>query len=255
MGNQQREESFIEHIAERLAAVPGVRAVMLGGSRATGEHRPDSDFDFAVYYRGRFQPQDIRRLGWEGTISEIGGWGGGLMNGGAWLKVEDHPIDVHYRDLDEVERYVEEAERGIFHVERLPFYLAGIPSYAIVGELALGRTLAGSLPKPDYPALLREKAYHFWHESALLNLSYAEGAYAARGDAIGTAGALARAVVEESHARLAARGEWVLNEKRIVQRAGLAHLAPLFASLSQEAARLQSVIREVRDEIAKAPNG
>jgi hypothetical protein len=35
----------------------------------------------------------------------------------------------------------------------------------------------------------------------------------------------ARALIEASHARLAARREWVLNEKAIVARAGLAPLA------------------------------
>lgn len=38
-------------------------------------------------------------------------------------------------------------------------------------------------------------------------------------------GNAARAIVEESHSRLAARGEWVLNEKRLPASAGLGYLA------------------------------
>jgi predicted nucleotidyltransferase len=44
-----------------------VRAVTLGGSRAAGTTRPDSDWDFAVYYRGTFSPDSLRALGWPGN--------------------------------------------------------------------------------------------------------------------------------------------------------------------------------------------
>jgi predicted nucleotidyltransferase len=39
-------------LATELAGVPGVAAVVLGGSRAAGTHRPDSDWDLGIYYRG-----------------------------------------------------------------------------------------------------------------------------------------------------------------------------------------------------------
>ena len=55
-----------------------------------------------MYYRGRFDPDDLAALGWPGEVSAIGGWGGGVFNGGAWLRVEGRPVDVHYRDLDDV---------------------------------------------------------------------------------------------------------------------------------------------------------
>lgn len=42
----------IADMAARLTAVPGIRAVALGGSRARGTHRPDSDWDLGLYYRG-----------------------------------------------------------------------------------------------------------------------------------------------------------------------------------------------------------
>jgi len=44
------------------------------------------------------------------------------------------------------------------------------------------------------------------------------------------AGLLAKAAIATSHARLAERGEWVVNEKGIVERAGLGGVeAPLRA--------------------------
>ena len=41
--------SFAAHVADRVARIPGVVAVTLGGSRAQGTHLPDSDRDFGLY--------------------------------------------------------------------------------------------------------------------------------------------------------------------------------------------------------------
>ena len=68
------DEAFCAEAAEALARLPDVRAVALGGSRAAGTARPDSDWDFAVYYRGTggpaggvpFDPGSLRTLGWPG---------------------------------------------------------------------------------------------------------------------------------------------------------------------------------------------
>ena len=66
------DDAFCDYVASRLAGLPGVQAVALGGSRAAGTNRADSDWDFAVYYRGQFDPQDLRDIGWPGEVSEIG---------------------------------------------------------------------------------------------------------------------------------------------------------------------------------------
>src|SRR3954452_14936017 len=156
------DAAFLDATADRLAAPPAVRAVALGGSRAQGTHRPDSDWDLAVYYRGAFDPADLRAVGWAGVVSELGGWGGGVFNGGAWLEIEGRRVDVHYRDLDVVDRVLAEAERGEFRVEALLFHLAGIPTYLLAAELAVGRTLRGAMPRPAYPSALRAAAAVSW---------------------------------------------------------------------------------------------
>jgi hypothetical protein len=66
------DEEFADYIASALANLPGVLAVSLGGSRATGTNRPDSDWDFSLYYRGHFDPDDLRALGWPGEIFPAG---------------------------------------------------------------------------------------------------------------------------------------------------------------------------------------
>ena len=238
------DEQFLAYVADRLAGLPGVRAVTLGGSRAQGTHGPESDWDLAVYYRGQFNPDDLRALGWPGQVSEIGEWGG-VFNGGAWLTIDGRRVDVHYRDLDVVEHELAEARQGRFRWEPLMFHLAGIPSYLVVAEIALNRVLRGeALPKPEFPDALREAAPPVWRGRTALTLQYARASYVRGGQATEVAGALATAAMQTAHAVLAARGEWVTNEKRLLERAGLRHLDTIVAGLRPEPAALQQAISE-----------
>src|ERR1700754_3622024 len=116
LASMRDDEGFLVYVTERLATLPRVQAVALGGSRATGTHGSDSDWDFAVYYRGSFEPAHLRDLGWPGEGSEIGDWGGGVFNGGAWLTVDGRRVDVHYRDLDDVDHHLAEAREGRFQI-------------------------------------------------------------------------------------------------------------------------------------------
>ncbi|MFI1163707.1 nucleotidyltransferase family protein [Streptomyces sp. NPDC020801] len=230
------DETFLDTTADRLAALPGVRAVALGGSRAQGTHTSGSDWDLAVYYRGRFDPADLRAVGWEGEVSEIGGWGGGVFNGGAWLTIEGRRADVHYRDLDVVEHELAEAEAGRFRVEPLLFHLAGIPSYLVVAELAVNRVLRGELPRPAaYPPELRRTARERWYGTARATVCYAKANHAPAGRVTEVTGAIATVAAQTAHAVLAARGEWVTNEKRLLERAALRDVDDIVTALPRRA--------------------
>src|ERR1700751_5554543 len=84
MSQQDRIPPAMQRLVEQLVHIPGVMAVTLGGSRARGEGRPDSDWDFGVYYRGSINSADVRALGYNGYVAEPGEWGR-LVNGGGWL--------------------------------------------------------------------------------------------------------------------------------------------------------------------------
>ena len=238
------DDLFLDAVAGRMAALPGVRAVTLGGSRAEGTHTADSDWDLAVYYRGAFDPDDLRAAGWSGEVSEVGGWGGGVFNGGAWLEIDGRHVDVHYRDLDVVEYELAEARCGRFHWEPLMFHLAGIPSYLVVAELAVNRVLRGALPRPDYPRPLRESAPPVWRGRAALTLRYTADAHARRGRVTEVAGGLATAAMQTAHAVLAGRGTWVTNEKRLLERAGLRGVDAIVAGLAPEPGALERAVAE-----------
>jgi predicted nucleotidyltransferase len=247
------DQAFLDSTADRLAALPGVRAVTLGGSRAQGTERPDSDWDLAIYYRGAFDPGDLRAVGWDGDVSDIGGWGGGVFNGGAWLTIEGRRVDVHYRDLNVVERELAEAEAGRFHVEPLMFHLAGIPSYLVVAELAINKVLRGTLRQPAaYPQALRKSAPERWHGMAAGTLEYAKAGHAPKGALTQVAGAIALAATQTAHAVLAARGEWVTNEKGLVERAGLGEVDVIIQNLTGKPDALAQAVIEVETVLAGA---
>ena len=117
--------AFAAWFAGRLAALPWVAAVALGGLCAAGTATDSSDWDFALYYRGAFDPDDLRALGFDGEVFDVGAWGGGADE---WrvpgLSVEGRRVDVMYRDLNDVEHWWKEAGSGRYEKQLLPFHVA-----------------------------------------------------------------------------------------------------------------------------------
>ena len=231
----------MEHLAARLAAVPGVVAVTLGGSRATNTAVEGSDWDFGLYYRGRLDPADIVALGWPGRVFAPGEWGR-VVNGGAWLNINGTKVDLIYRDLDEVLRWTAAAGDGQFEIHREVGYVAGIATYVLAGELALGRVLSGDLPRPGFPPKLRNTAPVAWFRLAAGALHFAE-VHARRQDGVACLANLCQAVLAAAQGRLAAAGEWVLNEKRLIERAGLGGVQGLLGQPDQHLGTLVSDVR------------
>lgn len=236
---------FLERVADALQAVPGVEAVALGGSHAQGTAHPASDWDVAVYYRDQFDPEAIRQLGWPGQLSDLGGWGP-IFNGGGKLSVDKQLVDVHYRDLGLIDQIHNAACHGEFTIEPLLFHQAGLPSYILLAELGIGRTLRGQLPEWDYPPALREAASKIWWEHADLTLFYAEEGHARHGRVAQCAGLISEAACRTAHAVLAHRGEWVTNEKQLLNKAGLRTIDGVLTNLDPEPARLLQAVAQAR---------
>lgn len=90
--------------------------VLLGGSRARGEHTPESDFDLGLYYRPPLDIdalQDLARIldGPEASVTRPGEWGP-WVDGGGWLHIGGTAVDWLYRDLDRVRKSWEDAQAG-----------------------------------------------------------------------------------------------------------------------------------------------
>ncbi|WP_426511909.1 nucleotidyltransferase domain-containing protein [Dactylosporangium sp. McL0621] len=227
---------FLRPLADRLADVPGVAAVALGGSRARGTHRPDSDYDLGLYYRGELDLGALRALAAEladepAEVTAPGGWGP-WVDGGAWLTVGGRRVDWIYRDLDRVERVWAECRAGRYEIGFQPGHPLGFYSHAYAGEVALGRVLAdpaGGLTRlheetRDYPAALGAALVAgLWEAGFAVRIAR----YGAAGDdPVYAAGCLFRAAGVLCQALHGHAGRWLVNEKAMVAAAGRLPGAP-----------------------------
>ena len=234
----------ITELVDELAAMPGTVAVVLGGSRGLGTHQPTSDWDLGLYYRGTI---DLTALGARGTVYPPRSWGR-IMNGGAWLRCGGEKVDVLLRELDVVEHWTRCAEEGEFEVDALLGYLAGIPTYSLSAELASCRPLRGDILAVPFPSKLAVSAPPRWRFCRSFSLDYAR-VLAKSGNIVGATGQAAKAVMEEAHAVVCEGGQWVLNEKRLIETAGLAGVQDLFAQVPNDSASIVQWVDLVADQL------
>jgi hypothetical protein len=229
------EERLLD-LAHRVAEVPGVLGIVLGGSRARGSHAPDSDTDIGLYYRA---PMDVDRLdemaksvsGPSAVVTAPGGWGP-WVDGGAWLKIDGHPVDWIYRDLDRVRAVCADAERGRYAFHQQAGHPLGFPDFAYAGELALSRILAdptGELTElrdrlQVYPPKLAEALVAGLWEADFL-VAVARKAVS-RADTAYVAGCLFRLIGVCAHALHGAARRWLINEKGAVAATAVLPGAP-----------------------------
>lgn len=232
----------IVEIIDTLAGARGTVAVVLGGSKASGTSDAGSDWDIGLYYRDKI---DLTALSARGTVYPPGTWGR-IMNGGAWLHCGSGRVDVILRDLNQVEYWTQRAEQGEFEVDHLLGYLAGVPTYLLTAELASCRVLYGNLNAVPFPGKLVSAAPSVWRFCRSFSLEYAR-MHARRGNRVGAAGQVAKAAIEEAHARLCEQAIWVCNEKRILNTAGLANVDRHFDGLPIEQ---EGLVRWV-DQVAR----
>ena len=230
------EDDRLADLANRMAKVPGVIGVVLGGSRARGEHVEDSDVDLGLYYR---PPLDIDALaalardvsGVGAKVTRPGAWGR-WVDGGAWLRIDGAAVDWIYRDLNRVRSSWESAQRGEFSFHAQIGHPLGVPDFAYAGELALAIVLAdpvGELAVLQqqmalYPAALGQASVAGLWE-ADFNLDNARKA-ASRADTAYVAGCLFRAVLLGAHALHGRAERWLINEKGAIASAGRLPVAP-----------------------------
>jgi hypothetical protein len=227
-------------LAERLVAVDGIVAVVLGGSRARGTHRPDSDTDLGLYYRGAMDLDALRTLAAEVAdepveVTAPGGWGP-WVDGGAWLTIDGRRVDWIYRDLDRVHQVWERCRRGGYDIGIQAGHPLGFYSYAYAGEVALCRVLAdpsgelGDLRAATqrYPAALGDRLVAgLWEADFAVRLAgYGAAGRGGHTDPAYAAGCLFRAVGVACHALHGHARQWLINEKGMVASAGRLPAAP-----------------------------
>lgn len=239
-------EDRLRALADDLCDVRGVEAVALGGSRARGRHRPDSDFDVGIYYETDLDLVALESLAarWAGApvpIAAPGAWGP-WVNGGAWLNIDGVPVDWIFRDLHRVRRQCNRASRGEFSFHSQTGHPLGFLDVAYAGEVATGiplrddNSMLAALAErvSPYPEALRAALIgNLWQVDFILDGAQ-KGASA--GDTAYVALCLTTAAMLLAHGWHALAGEWVINEKGIVP--GVARLAVDSHGFSDEVASI-----------------
>jgi predicted nucleotidyltransferase len=224
-------DRLIQRITEELREVPGVIGVVLGGSRAKGTAKPDSDIDIGIYYDESqgFKVENIARVAQkldddhrDGIITSLGEWGA-WVNGGGWLVIEGYHVDFLFRDINCVSSIIDDCSAGLVSAH----YQTGHPhaylNVMYMGELAICRILSDSdnriltlkAKTAPYPKALKDAMVGFFTFEASFSLMLADKT-AASDDITYVTGHCFRCISCLNQVLFAKNELYCINEKRAV---------------------------------------
>lgn len=199
-------DNLINSVVNKLKLVKGIKAVVLGGSRADGSDRPDSDIDLGIYYDN---PDGLDLAGIKEIANEIndtpnpivtaiGEWGK-WVNGGAWLTVQGQRVDFLYRDLNFVSQIIQDCKKGIKQSDYYQQPPYGFHSYIYCAEIKICKVLFDpeniiqklKLEVKDYPQALKKTIINGFLWDAEFSLEHCKK-FAQRGEVILVSGCLTR---------------------------------------------------------------
>jgi predicted nucleotidyltransferase len=229
------DSKLLKRLTDALGAVGGVRAIVLGGSRARGIASERSDYDIGLYYDPSI-PLDMTALraavtslddrGAAAELTDIGGWGP-WINGGGWLTILGTRVDLLYRDLFRVRAVIDDCRSGQVGCYFQAGHPHGFVTAIYAGEVAVCVPLADSyrdiaklkvLTTP-YPHALRDaltKKFLWEAQFALDNARHGR----ASDDVNYVNGCCFRAIASLCQVLAALNDEYLLNEKGAVAFCG-----------------------------------
>lgn len=271
-------EPLLQRIVLALQDLPGIEAIVLGGSRARGVHRPDSDVDVGLYYDAarldlpalEAVAQALNDETHERLVYGPGEWGP-WVDGGAWLVVSGQRVDFILRDLKRVRSAIEGAQQGHFSTNYQPGHPHAFLSIMYMGELAVSRLLwdrAGAVgalqelarvyPEPLKHALIRLFIFEAGFSAGLA------ATYAAKDERYYITAHLVRSVSALNQTLFALNERYCLNEKGAVAVVATFALVPhaykhrvdeLFvragSTLADACALLRALVGEVESLVAQ----
>lgn len=237
----QAAHDLAARVAARFAIVDGVVGIALGGSVASGTSDDVSDVDLGLYYHASDPPSttrlsaiateiDDRHL--NSTITEFGEWGP-WINGGGWLRVDDHKVDILFRDIEKVADVIAECKAGRAqwhyqaghpHAFLNAIYLAELHYSVILHDrentLAALKTTVANYPEQLRSTIVRQSLFEA--RFALENAAKA----AARPDTVYVGGCLYRCAASLTQAIFALNSTYLMNEKGSVARSDRLRVRP-----------------------------
>ena len=231
--------ALLQQLVQELSGLPGMVAVVLGGSYAEGTQTPASDMDIGLYYRAEdpFRVRAVRQVAERvaiqpPTVTGYYAWGP-WVNGGAWIQTAAGKVDFLYRNVDQVEQTIDEAQAGIVRHD-----YGQQPTFGFYSIMYLAETqICVPLFDPQhivahlkgrvttYPPVLKQKvvADSLW--SVEFTLLHAD-TYAGRGDVYNTVGCLARCANNLAQALFALNETYFLTDKRALRTIATFALQP-----------------------------
>jgi predicted nucleotidyltransferase len=260
-----RADPILERIVPRLAEVPGVAAVVLGGSRARGTASAHSDYDLGLYYGPAAQLDTDRLLDvvkslvddpGAAAVTPVGEWGPWIVGGG-WLSVEGRKVDLLYRSSEAVTRVIRACRVGRITMDYQPGHPHGFCSAIWMGEVALCRPLHDpqamiaelkAMTSP-YPDELRQAMIRRFQWEVLFSIENGEHAIV-RGEQTHIAGCAYRALGCIGQVLFALDRRYLINEKGALDEA--AGFATTISGLSDRVAEVWQAIGRGRFDAAFA---
>lgn len=226
-------DSLLVRVTEALRPIPGLAALVLGGSRGRGTAGPTSDYDIGLCYEPD-APLDITALRLaiaplvddpSSTVTPLGEWGP-WINGGGWLSIGGVEVDLLYRDLSRVRAVIVDARQGRFSMNYQPGHPHGFCSTIWMGEVATCQPLLdpfGSIATLKretwpYPEALKNSLVTRFGWEVDFAIDNAELA-ARRGERTHIAGCAYRGLCCMAQVLFALNGRYLINEKGAVTEA------------------------------------
>ncbi|SRR6266568_181930 len=224
-----RNPQFIQSIVDKLKNVKGIKAIVLGGSWASGTQRPDSDIDLGLYY-SEDRPLDIdhiRKIASElndfpnPIVTDLGGWGK-WVNGGAWLTIQGQRVDFLYRNIDFVSSIIDDCNTGKIQSDYWQQPPYGFHSYIYCTETQICKILydpkgviqALKAQVARYPQPLKSKIINAFAWDAQFTLEVSRKV-AKRGDTYFVAGCLTRIASDLVQVLYALNETFFISDKRM----------------------------------------
>ena len=236
-----QQQALIEAILVDLSAIPGVAAIVLGGSHARERARPDSDIDLGILYLpgSRFDIAALRSVAerWNDVpapvVSGFGEWGP-WVDGGAWLTVRGQRVDLLYRDIALIEATLAEALAGRFAVDFTQQPPFGFFGPTVLGEVAIAVPLydpsgvCATLKQQVWP--MPEALRRAVVQQCLWSVDFGLRAFAPKfvtaGNAYGACGCFTRFASELVRVLFALNGAYLLNDKTAIEEVSAFPLTP-----------------------------
>ena len=248
-----------------LLKIPGVLAVVLGGSFARRTARPDSDIDVGFYYSDDAQPEieAVRRCAEQislphvpPAVSKYYGWGP-WVNGGAWIQTPAGKLDLLYRNIQQVQRVLDESHQGIYQHDYYQQPTFGFVSVIYLAEIKCcvplydPQNLLQRFKRnvESYPPALQDKLVKDCLTCAEFTLSHAHS-FADRGDLLNTLGCITKIAFVLSQTLFALNAEYYFGDK-----GSLESLDQLANKPQQFSARLRQILSTPfhnREELRRA---